>query len=746
MGASLHRRKPRFPFFATPGRWTYHQANLETGRGDPAVDPARPRGVTLNLCLKCGRLYDGELTRCPRDGEELLPYEATVHDGEHVADVVLGRMLGIGPCGKIVEGTEVATGRRVVVRLLGEELVGDKAGTDQLLHHLQQAKSFVHPGAVAIRAVVAQDTRVVVVREAVEGERLEDLLARDEALPADRALRITAQICTVLAAAHKVGLLHLQVRASNVFLVPDAGPDHDVRLLDFGIGPPLRIGARRVFGATHGLAPEQVDLKLQPSAKTDIFATGLLLYHMLTGRTAYPRAGDPAQLLTHALPPLCAPNGTAFPAGLDGLVRSMADRKPPLRPANMEAVLVRLRVVLQELQAIAARPSQIPRAPAAPVPRPMTSRGRSVPIPEPQPDPDGDDEAGQTFVMSETDMAKAIEQGMVGGGPARPAPAAAASRPGAAGPVAGRAPAAARPSAAARPAPSAKPIVSWPTAATAPAPAAPAPLPSAPIPAVRRSAPTIPPLAPPAPAGSRKGLIIGVLAAAVVVAVALAFALRGSCSRSSASPPDSAAQAAPAEAGEPDAAPVEPAPPETAPPAPDAAANVPVPEPAADVVAETQPAPEPEAAAPDVPAEEDAVEPADEAGVVEAAVGEPAPQDAGTDGQLTELEELVYKGNRASAGRRWDEARQLFESALALDERNRGARLGIGRAYFQLGEFEKAVEYLEPLVGARGSLDLGNSYIRLDRIEDARQQFTLILNRDPSNADAARGMASLPAP
>jgi hypothetical protein len=127
-------------FFAARPRLSYHRAD----------SGGRP---SLNLCLKCGRLYDGELTRCPRDGEELLPYEATVHDGEEVADVVLGRILGIGPCGKIVEGIEVAGGRRVVVRLLGEDLLVDKAATDTLLRHLQQAKAFTHPGASSSSAM-----------------------------------------------------------------------------------------------------------------------------------------------------------------------------------------------------------------------------------------------------------------------------------------------------------------------------------------------------------------------------------------------------------------------------------------------------------------------------------------------------------------------------------------------------------------------------------------------------------------
>jgi serine/threonine-protein kinase len=648
----------------------------------------------MNLCLKCGRLYEAEIARCPQDGEELLPYEATVHDGEEVAGVVLGRVLGVGPCGKIVDGIETASGERVVVRLLGAEMIRDRPAADGLRRHLLQAKAFVHPGVVRIRSVTAQDDRVVVIRDDVGGERLEDLLSRETALPAERAVRIAIQVCTILAAAHRAGLLHLQIRASNVFLVP-GDTDDEVRLIDFGIGPLQRIGARCVYGMPYSLAPEQIDLKLQPSAKSDILAVGLLLFHMLTGKTAFSRTGDPTQVLSQPLPLLRAPDGSALPPALETLVRQMADRKPPLRPTNMDVVVDRLGRLLPEGQTRVSKPPPAQPAPAKPAPvvRP--------PAPRPAPSAhlaDDEPEEFATIVMSEHDMASAIAAGTTlptqkSQKPAAPQPKNSAPARPAASPPAGDRASVQRPA------------------------------------AVQAKVST-------AKSGHSTQWRIGVGAAAGAVVLgllALLVPLLASGPKSE-SARDAARMAAPADMAEAGVvaldvtaeAPAEPR---------DVGLEAVVREAGVDVVEVPQPPVEPDAAV--AGGDDVSADGTEQVGSVEnAAVKE-------------RILALVQLGNRALAARRLDTAREAYENALALDSQDRAARLGMGRTAFQQGLFEEAVTYLEPIFRHRGSMDLGLAYMRVNRIDDARQQFALVLARDPSNADAARALQDVlgqPAP
>ncbi len=658
----------------------------------------------MNLCLKCGRLYDDDIERCPKDGEELLPYEATTHDGEEVAGVVLGRVLGVGPCGKILDGIEVESGQHVVVRLLGEELLRDRPAADALRRHLLSAKAFGHPGAVHVRSVTAQDDRVVVVRDVVDGERLEDLLARETALPVERALPIAIRVSKVLAAAHRTGLLHLQIRASNVFLVPEADQEESVRLVDFGIGPLVRAGTRWIHGAPHSLAPEQIDLKLQPSAKTDVFAVGLLVFHMLTGRTAYPRAGDPSQTVSQPLPPLRAPDGSTFPPPLDALVRALADRKPPLRPTNMDAVCDRLHRLLPGGQVRASRPPlEERRGPAKPLPVPETPAAHRPKTPSAHLDEDEPEDLA-TMVMSETAMAAAIAEGMTFP-PPKPQ----------------------------------KPAV---PKAESPAPSGSASSPASPKGALAAPAPGGRPKAAAGKAGLSIQIKIGIGAAVGVVVLGLLAILVPLLASGPAPVPakDVASALAPADVEEAglrtmDAFVAEEAEPK------DAAAEAAASEAAASEAAATEAAASEASAA----AEEVPQAPSEPDSSVEAVADASAPQVAAA-ADATDKEQLewyVTLGNRALAERRFDEAQEQFAKALAIDAQDRASRLGMGRTAAQQGRFDTAVTYLEPLLRARGSVELGMAYVRLDRLDDAKEQFALVLARDPSNAEAARALESV---
>jgi serine/threonine-protein kinase len=152
-----------------------------------------------------------------------------------------------------------------------------------------------------------------VIRGWVEGERLRDVLARGVSLSVVRVVALGERICDALAHAHKSGLLHLQLRASNVFLAT-GGAGEDARVVDFGLGSPRKALGRPVLGDVASMSPEQIEARI-PSFKSDIFSAGLLLYRMIAGTPAWTGADDEVakRVLSAPLPSLRAASGEALP-------------------------------------------------------------------------------------------------------------------------------------------------------------------------------------------------------------------------------------------------------------------------------------------------------------------------------------------------------------------------------------------------------------------------------------------------
>jgi Flp pilus assembly protein TadD len=142
-----------------------------------------------------------------------------------------------------------------------------------------------------------------------------------------------------------------------------------------------------------------------------------------------------------------------------------------------------------------------------------------------------------------------------------------------------------------------------------------------------------------------------------------------------------------------------------------------------------------EAAGSDAPREAQPEGRAVDAGATETAAGGPP--------DPTSANDLVAAGNRALGRRDFARAVNLFQRALAIEPGNRGARMGLGRAAFQQGDFAEAVRRFEPLYRGRGNIDLGVAYVRVGRVEDAERQFELILEHDPDHTAARRALDAL---
>ncbi len=201
--------------------------------------------------------------------------------------------VGAGGSSHIYAAIDERLGRRVAVKLLNADLVAsaDPAGRERFLREGPTAAAFQHRHAVTVFDAGEDAGELFIVMEFVDGPSLAEHLASTGPLAIDEASRIAEQVLAALAAAHAVGIVHRDVKPANILL----GNDGDAKLADFGIakrfeqleGSFTRTGM--VIGTPRYLTPEQATgAPISPA--TDVYAVGIVLFEMLTGRT--PFTGD----------------------------------------------------------------------------------------------------------------------------------------------------------------------------------------------------------------------------------------------------------------------------------------------------------------------------------------------------------------------------------------------------------------------------------------------------------------------
>jgi eukaryotic-like serine/threonine-protein kinase len=218
--------------------------------------------------------------------DTLMTAAAPVVDGYRV-----DRLIGEGGFGQVWRATR-PDGTLVAIKLLHLELIRSHDALTRFDRELNAIERFDHNNVVrAFDRGTLPDGRPYLVLEYIDGPSLRDVIHERGSLPPTEMLSILQPLCEALATAHELGLVHRDVKASNVILGHDANGLRPV-LLDFGLvklldseGPGLT-SSRSMLGTPAAMAPEQ--MKGQPvTARTDVYALGLLAFHMLTGAPAF---------------------------------------------------------------------------------------------------------------------------------------------------------------------------------------------------------------------------------------------------------------------------------------------------------------------------------------------------------------------------------------------------------------------------------------------------------------------------
>jgi eukaryotic-like serine/threonine-protein kinase len=226
--------------------------------------------------------------------------------------------LGAGGMGEVYRARDTRLDRDVAVKVLPANLSSDPNLRQRLEREAKAVSKLSHPHICTLHDIGHQDGMDFLVMELVEGETLEQRLAKGP-LPPEQTTRYAAQIADALAKAHKLGITHRDLKPSNIMLTKSGA-----KLMDFGLakqaGPvPLATALTEmtmeqskltaegtIVGTFQYMAPEQLEGK-EADARTDIFALGEVIYEMATGKPAFSgksRASLIAAILTNDPPPM----------------------------------------------------------------------------------------------------------------------------------------------------------------------------------------------------------------------------------------------------------------------------------------------------------------------------------------------------------------------------------------------------------------------------------------------------------
>ena len=187
----------------------------------------------------------------------------------------------------IFRGTDLRTGRPVAIKIPHPEMESDPVFFERFHREEEIGKAMDHPG---VMKVIAEDGRsqVYMVMEWVEGRLLRQVLNEQRKLPPERAVGIALRILEALEYLHSHGVVHRDLKPENIML----DSEDRIKLIDFGIA--AKTGARRLtfaklsqtLGTPDYISPEQVKGK-RGDARSDLYAVGVMLYEMLTGKVPF---------------------------------------------------------------------------------------------------------------------------------------------------------------------------------------------------------------------------------------------------------------------------------------------------------------------------------------------------------------------------------------------------------------------------------------------------------------------------
>jgi len=240
---------------------------------------------------------------------------------------------GSGGMAVIYKATDLALGRTVAVKILRPSLTSDPEFLKRFRQEARNVANLSHPNIVTVHDVGQDGNTHYIVMEYVDGDDLKRLIRAEAPFSIDRALSIAIKVCAGVGYAHRAGLVHADVKPQNVLVTEN----DKVKVTDFGIAQALSVTQplerqRVVWGSPHYFSPEQAQGE-PPTPASDVYAIGIVLFEMLTGRLPFVGADQQELALAHIreTPPHASDFNPNVPVHLDRILDKVLSKEPASR-------------------------------------------------------------------------------------------------------------------------------------------------------------------------------------------------------------------------------------------------------------------------------------------------------------------------------------------------------------------------------------------------------------------------------
>jgi hypothetical protein len=286
----------------------------------------------------------------------LYRLQRTAHQARRLGNYVIERELGAGGMGTVFAARHALICRPTAVKVLSADGGDPGTGIARFEREVQLSASLTHPNTITIFDFgrTADDTFYYAM-EYLDGIDLEQMVEDHGPLPPERTVYLLRQILGSLAEAHQRGIVHRDVKPSNIFVTQRGGLYDFVKVLDFGLARQVDTGGEAsltktgmVFGTPRYIAPESVSGARQSDGRSDLYNVGGVAYWLLTGRPLFPGSSSLDLIIDHVktIPqPPSSVTDLEIPPELDAIVMKCLEKDPADRYQTAEEMMEALQAL-----------------------------------------------------------------------------------------------------------------------------------------------------------------------------------------------------------------------------------------------------------------------------------------------------------------------------------------------------------------------------------------------------------------
>ena len=327
------------------------------------------------FCTSCGHRLQTQAGHGAPASDDGALVPGQIVDGKYRVE----RVLGEGGMGIVNLAQSIHTDVEVVIKAVRPEFAHRADIRQRTLDEGKALARIDHPNVVQLRAVVADEHQLLLIMQFIDGSDLEELILdhgkRGQPIPFAEVIRLFEMILAGVSAAHDEGVIHRDLKPANILIRKKDGV---AKVTDFGIAKPIenaresKSDTKGIIGSVHFMAPEQVKGQKDLDMRADVYALGIMLFQMVTGRVPFD-AENTYDLMKRQIEeplPSVTPGRPDLPPALDGVLQRACAKDREHRFGSCQEFLQAIRPLRTETLVSGsptAKPSKtVPQAPVQP--------------------------------------------------------------------------------------------------------------------------------------------------------------------------------------------------------------------------------------------------------------------------------------------------------------------------------------------------------------------------------------------